>query len=108
MVRAPERIGHEQQRPHALMMPQEEIEHSELLTRASAREIELDEAQTGRPRQIGRVEELRGRVADDGRIELGISRPACRRGMRIPVIDAVDAEPSASAVVGVDQQQHRE
>src|SRR6185369_222893 len=43
------------------------------------------------------------------RVELRIPRPACRCGVRVAVVDAVNAEPAElPGVVGIDQDHHGE
>ena len=78
---APERIGNEHQRADALMIAQEEIEHGELLARDWRRSYRAAQS-AGRSLcdSSAGLSSCAGRIADDGRIELRIARPAGGRG----------------------------
>ena len=54
---------------------------------------------------VGRVDHLRGRIAEDGGVEIRISRAARGRDLREAVVDAVDTEQAElAAVIGIDQR----
>ena len=91
------------------MMSQEEIKHRELLARTGAGNGELHEAQARGARQRGRIKHERRRIADDGRVETGIPRKACHRGVGVAVVDAVNPEQAElAAVIGIDHDHESE
>ena len=89
---APGGVGNDHQRAHSLVISQEEIQHGEFLAGRTARQIELHKMQARRLRQLGRIEQLCRRIADHGRVKVGIASPAYGRGSSIAIVNTFNTE----------------
>src|SRR5262245_56618596 len=100
---APAFIDRDHQRTDARMLASEEIHDGKLLARTGARYRELHKAVAGEARELLGLDQLPGRIAHHGGIELQIARAARIRGARARVAYTLDAEkPDAPTVVRID------